>query len=328
MKHLIYTLIIAGFIVTSCEDNNANNTYAEIEAELEQILNEDAMFGLDGFGDEGAAPEEYQEGLEEPSLKLAIDDDYPPDSIWTYHFGRQINSVERDVQYTHEEDEVLAEITCTITGNFIVEVYDTTDVMVDSATKPFTKIFQRKVRFEEIEGENENDPQWRVKEFTLGVGGIGEKVAITKLEYFVLDQDSTTWNSTFSMEAENILDTFIAREDLPTFQSRSVVKIEVTVTNEEPVYDFRSGEKVMMHFGRDRRHKGRRVLSDDGIHGGDLVPLNNVFTRIMFVHGPGPEHNTRVFRTFFDVMDFGTLFQMQEDVHSAFWGIPYRVNRH
>lgn len=325
MKYLLYVLMAAGFILTSCEDNQTS--YTELEAELDQILLRDEMLGLDGFGDEGAAAEEYSEGLEDNSAKLLIEGDYPPDSIWTYRFGRLIEEVNRDVQYTHGEDEILAEIYCTVTGLFIVKVFDTTFTMIDSVTKPFTQDFQRKVRFEPADNPEVDSTAWRVKDFTIGVGGIGEKVAITKLEYFRPSEDQTTWESVFSMEAENVLDTFISREDIPTFPAWSYVRVEVTVSNDEPIYDFRSGEKVMMHFGRDRRHKARRCMFDNGEFGGDEVALDDVFTRIWSIHGPGWGHNSRAFRSFFDVIDFGTLFNTQEDVHTSFWSFPYRSIR-
>ncbi|MBC8215143.1 MAG: hypothetical protein H8E64_01355 [Candidatus Marinimicrobia bacterium] len=324
MKNILYILIVAGLVLTSCEDKQG--TYAAIEAELEELLRNDDAFGMDGFGDEGAVSEEYEEGLEDASAKLLTGDDYPPDSIWHYRFGRRIESFNRDIQYTHEEDEVLADITWTIEGLFIIKVFDTTATMIDSVAKEFTNNFQRKIRFERLSTVDENGREWRVKEFTMGVGGIGEKVAITKLEYFIATEDST-WDSQFIMESENVLETFISREDIPTFPMWSLVKVEVTVSNEDPIYDYRSGEGVLMHFGIDRRHKARRRMFDDGEHGGDLVPLNNVFTMIRLMHGPGWGHDARVFRAFFDVMDYGTLFQTQTDVHTAFWGLPYKCVR-
>ncbi len=325
MKRILITTIIAGFVLMSCEDKIESNLV--LEAELHQLLLADEMLGLDGFGDEGAAPEEYVEGLEESSPKLLLDGDYPPDSIWHYRFGRRIESVDRDVQYTHGDNEILAEVNCTVEGFFIVKVFDTTFTLIDSAAKPFTQDFQRKVRFEPVENPEVDSTEWRIKDFTIGVGGIGEKVAVTKLEYFRLSEDQTTWESVFAVEDDNVWDTFIAREDIPTFAAWAPIKIEVSISNQDPIYDFRSGEKVMMHFGRDRRHKARRCMFDDGEHLGDEVALDDTFTRIWRVHGPGPGHQARAFRAFYDVIDYGTLFSTQEDVHTAFWSLPYRSVR-
>ena len=56
---------------------------------------------------------------------------------------------------------------------------------------------------------------------------------------------------------------------------------------------------------------------------------DNTFTKIWRIHGPGYYffQPRRVFRAFFDVMDFGTLFDTEEDVHTAVWALPYKVIR-
>lgn len=160
----------------------------------------------------------------------------------------------------------------------------------------------------------------------MNTGKAGSKVDIAKLEYYTMDADNN-WVSQFVMEGD-VLNTWIPRDDIATFTVRTPVNVEVTVTNSDDPnpYPFKSGEGVMFHRGRHRNLKARRPMNDEGTFE-DAVANNNIFTQVWFIHGPGMRHQRRVFRGFFSVIDFATIFNSDEDVNVAVWAMPYKVER-
>ena len=204
------------------------------------------------------------------------------------------------------------------------------DLTVMDTSKSFTSEFHRMVRFVEGNVSDWRGRRWRVDAFTMGTGSTDDIVAVTKLEYFTMNSENT-WESGFVITSDEAETRWISRDSIPTFYKGDSVKVEVSVTNNnDPVFDYKSGEGVVMHYGRHRYYKARRKMHDDGI-GPDVGENDNTFTKIWRIHGPGyyvfQPRPYRVFRAFFDVMDFGTLFDTEEDVHTAVWALPYKVIR-
>ena len=149
---------------------------------------------------------------------------------------------------------------------------------------------------------------------------------IEKLNYYKKDE-SENWLSIFEFTIEEDSDNFIPRDSLPTFDSWTDIKVELTIANYSPQYfPYMSGERVSYHYGRSRVHKARKKMYDDGERE-DAVENDNIFTKSWTTHGPGVGYNQRVYRGFFSVIDYASLFNSDEEFHSAVWGLPYIVNR-
>ncbi|MBH50157.1 MAG: hypothetical protein CMG69_05340 [Candidatus Marinimicrobia bacterium] len=318
MTYLKYILILIGFIFTACESEM--DSYAYREVQLNSLLEGDDALGLDGLDDEGAT-DDYQEGIE-TNIGTKILESYHPDSGYVFRFGRRINSVEKSITYTHEENISIAEIIRTVSGDFISKIIDTTANDTFIFEKDFQTEFQRRVRFIN-ESISENQRRWKIDALTLGIGGTGTKMNIHKLEYYTFDNNES-WVSIFQLQ--DGLDEFIPRDSLPMFDAWNDIKVELTVSNQGPEFDYESGERVSFHYGKSRWHKARRKMYDGG-QIGDQTANDNIFTKIWTVHGPGLGFDRRVFRGFFSVIDYQSLFNSEEDLHTTVWTLPYIVNR-
>lgn len=325
MKMLSVLLITTGLMIVACENRitDSSNT----EAELMQLLDEDEALAFDGLNDGGAVDIEYEEGLEtDGAAKTMIDTLWPKQDDYRIRFGRRITNVETLVDFDIDEDNgvATADVNRTINGEFIVVALDTAYTVVDSFVKPFESVFTRKVRFVRDDGgeSSAERKRWRVDAFTIGAGGAGSKVAITQIRVFTRNDSIADYTFT----ADQVGDLFITRDSIPTFYAWQPIRVEVTVENAGPEFPYLSGEGVMQHYGRNRRYKARKIMYDNG-RWGDATANDNVFTRVWRVHGPGIGRQQRVFRSFFDVIDFGTLYAEEESVNTAVWVLPYRSVR-
>ncbi len=330
MKKLLILFACLGLLLMiSCEDTDQDITEGDIEQYLMALINGDETLGLDGLDDGGAIDGEYEDGLEQEGLFKVLGDTLDPGSDLRIRFGRRITNVDRDVVFTDlENDTAIGVITRTITGDFIVFTRDTATGDTTRWIKPFVTDFTRKVRFVLTDTTtNDSTGGWRINALSIGVGVTGSKVDISKLEFYTPDGAEPI----YSYEGD-VTDLFIARAEIPAFQAWHAVRTEVSVTNTGPEFPFNSGEAVMLHYGRGRGHKGRRLINDMGVFG-DTTALDNIFTGLWRVHGPGrhPQNDQpyqrRVFRGFVDVVDLGTLYAEDEAVHSVFWALPYRSIR-
>ena len=319
MTYLKYILILIGLIFTACESEM--DSYAYREVQLNSLLEGDDALGLDGLDDEGATDDD-QEGIE-TNIGTKNLESYHPDSGYVFRFGRRINSVEKSITYTHEENISIAEIIRSVSGQFISKIIDTTANDTFIFEKDFQTEFQRRVRFIN-ESISENQRRWKIDALTLGIGGTGTKMDIHKLEYYIFDNNES-WVSIFQLQ--DGLDEFIPRDSLPMFDAWNDIKVEVTVSNQGPEFDYESGERVSFHYGKSRWHKARRKMYDGG-QIGDEIENDNIFTKIWTVHGPGLGFDRRVYRAFFSVIDYQSLFNSEEDLHSTVWALPYIVNRY
>ncbi len=329
MKNILILLTgLSLLMFVGCED--AEQDPISMEQHLLTLINTDETLGLAGFDDGDAADGDYEDGLEQQGLFKVLGDTLDPDSDLRIRFGRRITNIDRDVVFTDlDNDTAIGVITKTITGDFIIFSRDTVSGDTTHWVKSFITDFTRKVRFVRIDTvDSDSTDGWRINAISIGVGETGSKVDISKIEFFTQDEATPI----YSFEGD-VTDFFIPRSELPTFQAWRLIRMEVTVTNNGPEFPFNSGEAVMLHYGHGRGYKGRRLINDMGLFS-DATALDNVFTGLWLVHGPGrrphrPDqpHQRRVFRSFVDVIDFGTLYTEDEAVHSVFWALPYRSIR-
>jgi len=321
MKKILPILITISMIWVGCGDSRNQN---DDMSDLLKLIENDVMLKLDLLDEGGALDEEYTDGIEDGGGYKMMVDTLWPNSGYRLRFGRQITNHQRDVDFDIQSDTAFANINYTISGNFFVVAFDSNHTMVDSFMKAFDSDFSRRVRF--TRNDSSSNRPWRVDAFTIGTGGSGSKVSITSLACY----DFNTGDTLYSYSANDAGDVFILRSDVPTFAPRDLVRIEMSVENEDPVFvvdSLDSGEKAMLHFGRGRGERSRRRFNDSGLFG-DETAGDNIFTMLWRAHGIHPGHgNRRAFNAHFDVIDNATLFISDGGFNAAVWSIPYRIVR-
>jgi len=327
----IHSILLSLFMVQfSCEDGNSEIIFDENE--LIAILDADDAAGLDGFDDEGLADLDFEFGLETGGTARVMGDTLSYGEGYRIRFGRQINDIDRTIEFTVNGDTAIGFVTYTITGVFMVQAIDTSNhESIDSMsfTKDFNVMFTRLVRYVNVEHTgNPDGHHWEIDALTPLIGGAGDKVSITTIDIYSFN-GSAEVDLLYSFASDGIGDLFIDRESLPTFTAFEPVLVRMTVENGGPEYAIDStgvGEWCMLRYARNGQHRGRRHLNDTGRFF-DTVVNDNVHTGSWRVHGPGVEQVRRVFRSFFDVVDLATLFVEEGGFNTAVWSIPYIVER-
>jgi hypothetical protein len=267
--------------------------------------------------------EEYSDGLDIDGGMKTMADTLWPHSGYRLRFGRHITDRERTFTFDVQDDTAYAEMHRSMSGNFYVIAFDSNHTMVDSFVKAFSEEIERRVRF--VRTDSSSNRPWRIEGITIGFGGAGNKVRITGLSFYTLSGTDALYNYT----ADNASEVFIPRNDLPVFNPGDTLRIELTVENDDPVFDMGnidSGERVAMHYGRGRGERARRRLNDAGVFG-DVAADDNVFTKLWRAHTIRPNHQARVFNMHYDLIDNATLFISDGGYNTAVWSLPYRIIR-
>lgn len=321
MKKSTILFIFMGIIWLSCE----NDQKIDEIAYMESLLDNEVLLNLDLLDTEGAMDEEYTDGIDFGSgYKIMADTLYPNDS-YRLRFGRHVSDRSRDYSFDVQGDTAFANIVHSISGNFFVVALDSNHALVDSFVKPFTESFERSVRF--VATDSASDRPWRIDGFTIGRGGSGTKTRITNVTYYTADTDSQI--VAFSYSGADLNDYYFQRDDLPTFSIGEHVKVEVTVENDDPVFDpsdWDSGEKVIAHFGRGRGERARRGFNDAGVFA-DNVADDNIYSVWWRAHHIPDDQQSRAFNIHFSCIDNATLYIDDGGFNTAVWSLPYRIVR-
>ncbi len=321
MKRFTPILTITAFIWMSCADNQEEQI-DEISY-MTTLIENDIVLSLDVLDNEGAEDEEYTTGIDmDGGLKIMADTLYPNDS-YRLRFGRHVTDRSRSISFDVQEDTAYADLARSISGDFYVVAYDSNHTMVDSFVKAFSEEFERRVRF--VRTDSTSDRLWRIDAITIGNGGGGDKTRITNLSFYAADSDSAL----ASYGADDLSEYFIQRGDLPTFEMGQTLRIELTVENDDPVFDpgpRDSGERTMMHFGRGRDERARRGMHDSGTFA-DLTADDNVYSLYWRAHRLHSDHVARVFNMHYACIDNNTLFVSDGGYNTAVWSLPYKIVR-
>lgn len=321
MKKYIPILTAVSLIWMSCAD--IHDQEKDEISQLMKLLENDVILNTDILNTEGAMDEEYSDGLDIDGGMKTMADTLWPHSGYRLRFGRHITDRERTFTFDVQDDTAYAEMHRSMSGNFYVIAFDSNHTMVDSFVKAFSEEFERRVRF--VRTDSSSNRPWRIEGITIGFGGAGNKVRITGLSFYTLNGTDALFNYT----ADNASEVFIPRNDLPAFNPGDILRIELTVENDDPVFDMGnidSGERVAMHYGRGRGERARRRLNDAGVFGDDAAD-DNVFTKLWRAHTIRPNHQARVFNMHYDLIDNATLFISDGGYNTAVWSLPYRIIR-
>lgn len=321
MKRFTPIFLLFTLVWMSCADVDHENS--DDIAYMMKLMENDILLSLDVLDNEGAEDEEYSTGIfMDGGLKIMADTLYPNDS-YRLRFGRQVTDRSRSVSFDIQDDTAYADLSRSISGNFYVVAYDSSHTMVDSFVKAFSEEFERRVRF--VSTDSSSDRPWRIDAVTIGNGGGGDKTRITDLSFYSGDSNTAL----FSYAADDLSEYFIQRSDLPTFTVRDTLRVELTIENDDPVFDpgpWDSGEKTMMHFGRGRDERARRRMHDSGLNA-DITADDNVYSLYWRAHNIHSDHVARVFNMHFVSIDNGTLFISDGGYNTAVWSLPYKIVR-
>ena len=122
----IYSILLSSLVVLfSCEDGDSEIIFDENE--LIAILDADDAVGLDGFDDGGLADLDFELGLETGGIARILGDTLSYGEGYRIRFGRQINDIDRTIEFTVNGDTAIGFVTYTITGVFMVQAIDTSN---------------------------------------------------------------------------------------------------------------------------------------------------------------------------------------------------------
>ena len=323
MKRILSLLLITLFIV-SCEDNGMNYSHADY-LKMMAAINLDEMVGLDAIDDDGVQDEDYDEVLYDMDFTSSRIDPFPTDGSAVFRFGRKVEDRTRDVQFDCTDCYVaIATITETHSGTFYAKAYNKeTKEEIDSFEKAFSETFLKQARLEKRDNaENPDGYVWGITAVSIGIGGSGSKLSVDEVRiYTPMDSDEAAY--TLNASDTNLID----RENMPKLAIGESFRVEVSVSNSDPILDFRGGEAVNLHIGKHKKHKARRGLRD-GVQADDgTITYDNVFVRHLKVpRGAGSDSkHRRPLKMHFGALDFGTMLDSDVDYHSSVLAFPFHV---
>ena len=324
-------LSLSTFLVFhGCEDTN---TEANIESILLALLNSDEASGIDGFESSEDADLNHDVGLEVGPSGRFLSDTLSFGEGYRVRFGRRVISRDRSVDFVTGLDTSIGSVSYTISGVFIAKAIDTSDFQqIDSLSfeKDFTTTLNRKVRFVRTDDESNPDGYgWKIDAMTPLIGGVGEKVSISSLSFYLLSEENQEANLILSIDSDTAGDLFVSRDSLPSFTAFDRILVYASVQNSGPEYNIdtgNTGEWVFYNYGKNRIQRGRKQLNDSGMFF-DQNANDNIYSGSVRVHGPGINRSRGIFRTFTEVVDLATIFVSDGGYNTSLISIPYRVER-
>lgn len=323
MKKLLTLLLVTLFVV-SCEDNGMNYSHADY-LKMMAAINQDEMVDLDAIDDDGIQDEDYDETLYDMDFTSSRIDPFPTDGSAVFRFGRKVEDRTRDIQFDCTDcDVAIATITQTQSGTFYAKAYNKeSHEEIDSFEKAFSETFVKQARLEKKDNaENPDGYVWRITAVSIGTGGAGSKLSVDEVRiYAPMDSDEAVY--TLNASDGSLID----KESMPKLAIGESFRIEVSVSNSDPVLDFRSGEAVNLHVGKHKKHKARRGLRD-GVQADDgTITYDNVFVRRLKVpKGAGSDSkHRRPLKMHFSALDFGTMLDSDVGYYSSVLAFPFHV---
>ena len=323
MKKLLTLLLVTLFVV-SCEDNGMNYSHADY-LKMMAAINQDEMVGLDAIDDDGLQDEDYDETLYDMDFTSSRIDPFPTDGSAVFRFGRKVEDRTRDIQFDCTDcDVAIATITQTQSGTFYAKAYNKeSHEEIDSFEKAFSETFVKRARLEKKDNaENPDGYVWRITAVSIGTGGSGSKLSVDEVRiYAPMDSDEAVY--TLNASDGSLID----KESMPKLAIGESFRIEVSVSNSDPILDFRSGDAVNQHIGKHKKHKARRGLRD-GVQADDgTITYDNVFVRRLKVpKGAGSDSkHRRPLKMHFGALDFGTMLDSDAGYYSSVLAFPFHV---
>ncbi len=331
MKRIIWiftVLFISFALMTGCQKDTSTPLSEEELAQMsiqEELLNEDNAYLADWGIDDGSEENMYNGfssfgGQAFPKIMDTEDQ--------LVRFGRIIKKrFPRSLLIQHvAPDTFMVTIERVLLGNFI-SAFKTDTTQRDSFLvfrKPLRHVVRRRAIFVKNQNSEEatKDPRkrWKLTAISLSKGESRPVSTVEIHKIIVVSESGDTL--VFNAPLSNFLN---IPDDVPTFVHGEHVKVIALVSNStsNPVVDPETGatETVLLHFGIDRYHHGRKQFEYKGI---DPETGYAIYEGGWTIHEPA----NRPFHAVVDVIDNGTIYKGDEQTYpynSATWGCPYRV---
>jgi hypothetical protein len=324
MKKILTLFFITTLFIVSCEDNQMDYSHADY-LKMMTVISQDEMVGLDAMGDDGLQDEDYSETLYDMDVTSSRIDPFPTDGSAKFRFGRKVENKTRDVQFDCTDcDVAIATITEVHSGTFYATAYKKeTDEKIDSFEKAFSDTFVKQAQLEKQDSTTNPDGYvWRVTAISIATGGSGSKLSVDEVRIYI-PKDAT--------EAAHILNasdgSLIDRESMPKLIIGQTFRVEVSVSNSDPVLDYRGGEAVNLHIGKHKKHKVRRGLRDGVQSDEGTITYDNVFVRQFRAPrgSQGDGKQRRPLMMYFSSLDFGSMLDVDVDYHSSLLAFPFHL---
>ncbi|MFQ5706196.1 MAG: hypothetical protein ACE5HO_02035 [bacterium] len=293
-------------LASSCGNNPAGTETdhtADIAAIKQSIQQDDDMFNVNGFDDNGAQSPSYNS------------DDLGK-QIGALKYGRRGKFELESIEIVFDTDTTAtATIIHTLNGEFVILAVDTTDtsVVIKPISKPMTNTITRKAKLQKVNDTGNELVDWRITQVSMAVAQ-SDDPTIDILEMRIDLPDTLP-----DIVITDPLNTFMNRhEGIPTLSRGDTIKVFVTLTNTNE-FPPEPGETVTLRHRMNRFRHSRKVFNDSGEYP-DETANDGVFSAF-FVIG----HRMGIHHAALDVIDNGTIFDDTAPYDAVIWASPYKV---
>ncbi len=244
----------------------------------------------------------------------------PYDSL--YKWGRRITNVNVNLNISNEGDSIKNVIvTRTISGNYIIIGY--IGGVLDSVSKPYTEVMNRKIAFKRIATFNDPARNWRL--YKIGVldgqttsPQVGtSKVQMNKAEVFINGILSYTLQGPDFSQIQYITKRF-GGTGIPTLPKGAQIQIKIYTTSQNSTIDY-----VAWHWARNTFGFHRipfALISQTG-----SGPYERVYSKTFTVYS---NHRIGVHNGYISASTHESLFDNNiNDFASDIFGVPYRITQ-
>ncbi len=323
------------FLMVGCEKNTTDILSDEAleETELQQFVQDDQNdylfdWGIDDESEQnmfdGYSDFSYSENAGQANFNKVL---FPLSNV--VRFGRKIDKrfprtlVVRRIS----RDSVMVYLERVLVGRFFIfEKLNADSTDPDTMAvykKPLRHIVRRKAIFvkrtapvTDTNSDQTRRGHWRLAEISLTQGNSPHSTI--RIEEVVIRTSNGD-----TLVFTHPLDTQIQIPDgLPTFERGETVEVTVRLINSTPnpvLTDNGATETVLLHFGRNRKHHGRKRFEFVGTDGDVHIYKGSWVVR---------EPVARPYHAIVDVIDNGTIYDNDPEAYpynSTTWGAPYRV---
>lgn len=310
----ILLLMTTFFMLAGCGNNPADSNQQNPEiALIKQVIQQDQeMFDVSGFDDDGAQDPSYDsDGLGKPT-----------DPTIPLKYGRRGHFELDSIQVVLDTDTTAtATIVHSLNGEFIILALDTTDTSftIKKIKKPMTNTITRKAKLVKVDTTGDPIRDWKITKVSLAVAR-SDDPTIT-IQEMRIDLPNTEEDLVITDPLEVFLDRHVG---LPTLSRGDTIKAYVTLTNSN---DFppEPGTTVTLRHRVHFFHRARKAFNDEGEYP-DKVAGDGIFSAAFVV---GSRFSTRfgLHHVGVDIIDNGTIYDDSAPYNSVIWAAPYMVRR-
>ncbi len=244
----------------------------------------------------------------------------PYDSL--YKWGRRITNVNVNLNITNEGDTIKnVVVTRTITGNFIIVGY--IGGVLDSVSKPYTEVMNRKISFKRIATFNDPARNWRL--YKIGVldgqttsPQVGtSKVQMNKAEVLINGSLTYTLQGPDFSQIQYVTKRF-SGTGIPALPKGAQIQIKIYTTSQNSTLDY-----VAWHWARNAFGFHRipfTLISQTG-----SGPYERVYSKTFTIYN---SHRIGVHNGYISASTHESLLDNNiNEFASDIFGVPYRITQ-